>query len=119
MIIAEWLRLPLVPDTVTEYNPATAPLQESVEVPVVVVPDKASVVGETAQVNPVRGRTLSAMLTVPANPFRPVIVTVEAPVVPAFTLTPAGAVVSVKSWTVTVTVAALVRPLLVPVTVTV
>jgi len=74
---------------------------------------------------PVRpaGVTVHAVLfavkvTTPENPFRPVIVIVEVPVEPAFTVTLVGLAESVKSVTVNVTVVEWDNDPLVPVTVT-
>jgi len=51
------------------------------------------------------------------KPFRDVTVTVDEPVVPADTVTTVGLAVTLKSWTVTATVADLVSPLATPWTV--
>lgn len=50
----------------------------------------ATLVGDTVHVRPLGGETVAARLTLLAKPFRPVIVTVEVPIAPAFALTPVG-----------------------------
>lgn len=99
MTVAEWDSVPLVPETVTVYVPAT-PLQESVE-----VPEPVTLVGVRVQVRPVAGLMLEVRLTTPLNPWRAVTVMVEVPATPALTVTAVGAAVTVKSWTAYVTVA--------------
>lgn len=91
-------------------------MQDNVEVPEV---PRVTLVGLRAQVRPVAGETVVARVTVPVNPFTEVTVIVEVPVAPALTVTDVGLAVTVKSWTVTVTVAVRVKPALVPLTVTV
>jgi len=71
------------------------------------------------QVRPVAGETLADSETIPLKPFSPVIVIVEVPAAPVFTLTDVGLAAIVKSWTVNVTVAVWGVEPLVPVTVTV
>ena len=74
--------------------------------------------GVRVQVRPA-GETVDVRATVPVNPFTGATVIVEVAAVPALTLTLVGLAVTVKSLTVTVTVAECVRDPLVPVTVTV
>ena len=68
---------------------------------------------------PVGGDVATESCIVPGNPSRPVIVTVEVPVVPARIETLVGLAARAKSWTEYETETECVRPLLVPVTVTV
>jgi hypothetical protein len=89
--VAEWDRVPLVPVTVTVYDPAD-PLQESVE-----VPKPATVVGVSVQVKLVAGLMLEVKLTAPANPSSAVTVTVEVPEAPARIVALIGLVAIVKS----------------------
>ena len=60
--------------------------------------------GVRVQVRPA-GETVEVRATVPVKPFRGATVIVDAAAVPAFTLTLVGLAVTVKSLTVTVTVA--------------
>ena len=60
----------------------------------VALPEPLTLVGATLQ-----DVLLVARLTTPANPFNPVIVTVEVPAVPALTVTVVGLAAIVKSWT--------------------
>jgi len=83
------------------------------------VPEPVTLVGVRVQVRPVVGETVAVRLTTPLKPWSAVIVIVEVPAVPALVATEAGLAAIVKSWTVTVTVAAWDRVALVPVTVTV
>jgi hypothetical protein len=64
------------------------------------VPDPVTLVGDSVHVSPVLGNTLDASATVPANPLRAVIVIVDVPGTPAFTVTLVGLAATVKSWTV-------------------
>jgi hypothetical protein len=73
---------------------------------------------DSVQVRPVEGEIVSDNVTVPVNPLRPLTVIVEVPAWPFLTFRVVGLAVTVKSWTVKVTVAVRVRPLLAPVTVT-
>lgn len=91
MTVAEWDNVPLVPVTVTVYNPAD-PIQESVE-----VPEPARLVGVKVQLKPVDGEMLEARLTTPANPLSAVTVIVEVPEAPARTVALAGLAPIVKS----------------------
>jgi hypothetical protein len=58
------------------------------------LPEPVTLVGDSTQ-----AVLLLARLTTPANPFKPVIVTVEVPVVPTFCATLVGLTTVVKSWT--------------------
>ncbi len=75
-------------------------------------------VGLNEQVRPA-GETVEVNATVPVNPFTGATVIVEVAVAPARTLTLVGLAVTVKSITVTLTVAEWESAPLVPVTVTV
>jgi hypothetical protein len=75
-------------------------------------------VGDRVQVRPV-GETAEVRATVPVNPFTGATVIVEVMAVPAVVVNDVGLAVTVKSVTVTVTVAEWDRLPLVPVTVTV
>jgi hypothetical protein len=57
------------------------------------------------QVNPVAGDIDDVRVTVPVNPCRGATVIVEVAAVPAVVVTAVGAAVTVKSFTVTVTIA--------------
>ncbi len=70
------------------------------------------------QVRPA-GETVAVRATVPVKPFTGATVMVEVAAVPALTLALVGLAVTVKSWTVKVTMAEWDRIPLVPVTVTV
>jgi len=91
--IAECDRAPLVPVTVTVYDPAL-PLHESVDVPEV---PRVTLVGVRVQVRPVAGETEAVRLTVPVKPWTEPTVIVEVPEAPASTVTLAGLAVIVKS----------------------
>ena len=75
-------------------------------------------VGVRVQVKPA-GETEEVSATVPVNPWTGATVIVEDTAVPEVVVTDVGLAVTVKSLTVTATVAVRVRPPLVPVTVTV
>jgi len=60
----------------------------------VALPEPLTLVGATLQ-----DVLLVVRLTTPANPFRPVIVMVEVPAVPALTVTVVALAAIVKSWT--------------------
>ena len=60
----------------------------------VALPEPLTLVGATLQ-----DVLLVVRPTTPANPFSPVIVIVEVPALPAFTVTVAGLAAMVKSWT--------------------
>jgi hypothetical protein len=113
-----WERPPLVPVMVTVYVPV-APEQERIEATNVVVLLRVTLVGDNVQVRPVDGDTISDNATVPVNPPRPVTVMVDMPVAPVLTVKLVGLAATVKSWTMKLTVVLWVRPLLLPVTVTV
>jgi hypothetical protein len=61
--------------------------------------------GVRVQVRPVAGAIEDVRATVPVNPLTGATVIVEVPAVPALTVTLVGEAATVKSWTVTVTVA--------------
>jgi len=65
----------------------------------VALPEPVTLVGET-----VHDVLLVVKLTTPAKPLTAVIVIVDVPAVPAFTVTVVGVAVMVKSWTTNVTV---------------
>jgi len=88
-----WDSEPLLPVTVTAYDPAD-PLHESVAEPDV---PRGTLLGDIVQVRPVDGETVAESATVPANPFTLVAVKVEPPAVPEFTVTPAGLALKAKS----------------------
>jgi len=73
------------------------PEQDRVEVPLVVVELRATLVGDSVQVRPVEGETVSVRLTVPVNPPEPVTVMVEVPVAPALIKTLVGLAERVKA----------------------
>ena len=98
---AECDSVPLVPVTVTVYVPAL-PVHDSVEVPEV---PRVTLVGVRVQARPVAGETAAVKLTVPVKPWTEPTVIVEVPEAPASTVTLVGLAVTVKSWTVKVTVA--------------
>ena len=89
-------RDPLVPVTVTLYAPAE-PVQDRVLVPAV---PSVTVGGVSVQWRPVLGETELSRLTIPANPFTLVTVTVEAPAAPVFVVTLVGLNETAKSCTV-------------------
>ena len=91
MTAAECDKVPLVPVTVTVYDPPE-PLQESVE-----VPDPVTLVGVKVQVRPVVGLMLEAKLTAPVNPSSAVTVMVEVPEAPARSVALTGLAAIVKS----------------------
>jgi hypothetical protein len=93
-----------VPVTVTVKVPGVDEVQDRVEAPVVVVLLSVTLVGEMVQVRPADGELDEVRLTVPANPLRPVTVMAEFPVPPEGKFSVAGLAVTVKSWTVYVTV---------------
>jgi len=66
------------------------PEQDRVEVALVVVELRATLVGESVHARPVEGETVAARLTVPVNPPEPVTVIVEVPVAPARIVTLVG-----------------------------
>jgi len=78
-----------------------------------------TLVGLSVQVSPVEGDDAEVRLTVPVNPLVGAIVIVEVAEDPALAFALVGLAVTLKSWTVTVTVTLWNSPPLVPVTVTV
>jgi len=74
--------VPLAPVTVTVKLPVEDPVQDSVEVPLVVVPVKTTLADDNVQVRPVEGETASDRVTVPVKPLTAETVTVEVPGVP-------------------------------------
>ena len=78
-----------------------------------------TLVGVRVHVRPVAGEIEDVNATVPVNPLTGATVIVEVTAVPTLAAMLVGLAVTVKSVTVNVTVAILVRPALVPVTVTV
>lgn len=75
--------------------------------------------GLRVQVNPVEGDGAEVKTTVPVNPFTGATVIVDVAEDPALAFAVVGLAVTLKSWTVTVTVAVWTSTPLVPVTVTV
>ena len=88
---------PLVPVTVTVKEPVAEAVQDSVEVPLVVVPLNAMLVVDKVQVRPVVGETTSERVTVPVKPLTAATVIIEVPGEPTTTLTVVGLAVTVKS----------------------
>jgi len=113
--VAEWESVPLVPVTVTVKVAAFVPVHDSVEV---WAAPKTTLAGLRVHVRPA-GETVAVRATVPVNPLTGVTVMVDDPEPPDAKLMLVGLAVTVKSRTVTVTVAEWVRAPLVPVTVTV
>jgi len=89
--VAEWDNVPLVPVTVTVYEPAD-PLHDSVE-----EPKPVTLVGVKVQVKPVAGLMFEVKLTTPANPSSAVTVMLEVPEVPARTIALIGLAAILKS----------------------
>lgn len=77
------------------------PLHESVLVPDV---PRVTLVGDRLHVSPLVGVTLALRATVPVKPFTLVTTTVDVPADPALVVTLEGLILTVKSWTVIVTV---------------
>ncbi len=77
-----------------------------------------TLVGLNVQVSPIEGDDAEVRATVPVNPLMGAIVTVEVAEDPALAFALVGLAVTLKSWTVTVTVAVWTSTPLVPVTVT-
>jgi hypothetical protein len=96
-----WIRLPLVPVTVTVKVVAVADEQESVEV---WLAPRTMLAGVRVQVKPA-GETDEVRATVPVKPFTGATVIVEVAAVLTVVVTAVGLAVTVKSVTVTVTVA--------------
>ena len=83
---------PLVPDTITEYEPAD-PLHDSVD-----FPEPAETLGGfSVQLRADPPETELARLTVPVKPFTELIVTFEIPWTPARTVSDTGLAETVKS----------------------
>jgi hypothetical protein len=98
---------------------AADPAQDSVDVPLVVVALRVTLVGDSVQVRPVDGETDDVRLTVPVNPPCPVTVIVEVAAAPALTVSEVGLADKVKlagGLTLNVTVTEWVSVPLVPVT---
>ncbi len=112
--VTDLVRDPLVPVTVAVFTPPELAVQDSVE-----VPEVPSVMLVGVRVHDRLLDVATVRLTIPVKPLTLVAVMVEVPVWPTVTVTAVGLAVRVKSWTVKVTVAVLVREPLVPVTVTV
>ena len=98
--VAECDNVPLVPVTVTVYVPAE-PEHDRVDV---CEAPRTILVGLRVQVRPA-GETVKVNATVPVNALTGATVMVEVPVAPARALTLVGLAVTVKSRTLTVTVA--------------
>jgi hypothetical protein len=86
-----------VTDTVNDPVAVDDAVQESVEVPLVVVVLRPTLAGVRVHVRPVDGETASVRLTVPVNVSRLVIVMVEVPVPLEGIARLAGLAVTVKS----------------------
>ena len=86
-----------MPVTVTVKDPVAEPIQDSVEVPLVVVPVRDTLVGDRVQVRPVNGETTPDRATVPVKPFTPETVIVEVPGEPWTTETVVGLATTMKS----------------------
>jgi len=82
--------------TVTVKDPVVDAVHESTEVPDDVVVLKVTLVGDSVQVRPVDGETVSVNPTVPVKPFVAATVIVEVPGEPTATLTVVGLAVTVK-----------------------
>jgi len=91
-------RVPLVAVTVTVYLPAE-PVHDRVEVPKV---PRLTLVGLSAQANPVEGTTEDVRATVPANELIEATVITEVPVALAVAVTLSGLAIAEKSGTATV-----------------
>ena len=98
--VAVFVRLPLLPVTVTVKVPAVVEVQDRVEAPLVVPLVSVTLVGDRVQLRPVAGETGAVRLMVPANPLRAVTVTADVPVPPEAKLMVVGLATTVKSWTV-------------------
>ena len=79
-------------------------MQDSVEVPLVIAP-RVMLVGDKVQVRPVDGETVAVSETVPVKPLKPETVIVDVPAEPDETATLAEFAITLKSWTVKVTIA--------------
>ena len=110
-----WTIEPLVPVTVTLYNPVLVELHVRVEVPDV---PRVIVDGLIEQLAPDDGEIDVVRLTAPTNPFEVATVTVEEVDPPTASLIVEGEAESPKSGTRTPTMADLVKEPLTPVTAT-
>jgi hypothetical protein len=79
-------------------------VQDSVEVPLVMAP-RVMLVRDKVQVRPVDGETTAVSEMVPVKPLKPETVIVDVPAEPDETATLVGFTVTLKSWTVKVTIA--------------
>jgi hypothetical protein len=95
--VAVFVRLLLVPVTVTVNVPAVDEMQERVEPAVVVPLFTVTLVGERVQLKPDEGEIVAMRLTVPANPLRLVTVMPEVPVPPEAKFRVGGFATTVKS----------------------
>jgi hypothetical protein len=98
--VAAFVRPLPVPVTVTVKVPGVEEVQERVEAPLVVPLLSMMLVGDNVQTMPLDGETAAVMVTVPVNPLRPVIVTLEVPVPPEAKFRVVGLAATVKSCTV-------------------
>ncbi len=100
-------------------SPVLVPVTKTWKVPVVVNVHDSVLMPEPTMDGGLRVHAvlLAERLTVPEKPFRPVTVMVEVPGALTFTVTDVGLALSVKSWTLTVTMAEWTIPPDVPVTV--
>ena len=73
-------------------------MQDRVDVPDGATRLMLTLVGAREQLRLVEGDTVAVRLTVPVNPFVPVIVIVDWPVEPASTVTFPGLAATLKSW---------------------
>jgi hypothetical protein len=97
----------------------TEGVHESVEIPEEDVVVSVMLVVLRLQVRPAEGEMVAVRLTVPVNPLALDTVMVDVPLEPEKTETFVGLALTVKSWTVYVTLAVWLREDPVPVTVTV
>lgn len=74
-------------------------MQDNIDVPLVWVPVRETLAGETLQVRPVEGEIVLDKPTLLENPCKPVRVMVEVPAVPTFELVLVGLADIEKSWT--------------------
>src|SRR6266496_918591 len=94
--VAEWVRDPLVPVTVTVYVLAVVEEHDRIEV---WEAPRTILLGVRVQVRPA-GETEDVSATVPVNPLTGATVTVEVAAVPAVVVTAVGDALTVKSVTV-------------------
>lgn len=97
MTVAVWESEPLVPVIVTVNEPVADPVQDRVEVPLVTVPVRETVVGVRVQVRPVEGEIVSERVTVPVKLFTAATVTVDVPGEPTTAETVVGLALTEKS----------------------